>query len=293
MSLYMAVGFVLYKTGKITRTGSKEIASLLLYLVIPAVLIDSFCVPFSAEKLMQLGVSTLLGALALAIAIGVSRLLFPKAPIDHFAAAFSNAGFIGIPLVRQSLGSEAVFYLVGIITVLNILQWTYGAAVLRGTKEKFDAKSVVKNPIFVGAAIGFALFVTGIGDKLPSVLSGAIDGLANLNAPLAMLVLGVYLAQTKFVSLFTTPRLYWVSAVRLVLVPLVTLAALWLLPAASDMKLAVLVAAAAPVGANVAVYAQLYGKDYTYACQTVALSTLLSIPILPLIVALAQRAFGA
>ena len=43
------------------------------------------------------------------------------------------------------------------------------------------------------------------------------------------------------------------------------------------MKLAVLLAAACPVGSNVAVYAQLHGKDYPYAVETVVLSTLFSI----------------
>jgi predicted permease len=53
------------------------------------------------------------------------------------------------------------------------------------------------------------------------------------------------------------------------------------------MKLAVLLAAACPVGSNVAVYAQLHGKDYPYAVETVVLSTLFSILTIPAIVSLA------
>lgn len=291
MALYMAAGFALFKCGKITQTGSKDLGTLLLWLVIPAVIIDSFCVPFSWEKLQELGWSTLLGVIALALSILISRLMFPHAPIDHFAAAFSNAGFIGIPLVKESLGNEAVFYLVGIITILNILQWTYGSSVLGGNQSKLKLTSLLCNPIFTGAAIGFILFVSGIGGQLPTVVETAIDGVAATNAPLAMLVLGVYLAQTKLKSLILTPRLYIVSIARLILVPLITLLVFWAIPLHESMKLAVLIAAAAPVGANVAVYAQLYHLDYPYACKTVVLSTLLSIVTLPLLTAVAAKLF--
>ena len=120
MALYMALGFGLYKAGKITQEGSRALGTLLLWLVLPAVILDSFCVQLSPDRLEQLGTSALLGVLALEIALCVARLLYPEAPIDNFSAAFSNAGFMGIPLVREALGGEAVFYLVAtlILTVV-------------------------------------------------------------------------------------------------------------------------------------------------------------------------------
>lgn len=291
MFLYMLVGFALFKTGKITKQGSRELATLLLWLVIPTVLINSFCVSFSAEKLRQLMTSSLLGALALLAAMVVSRVLFPKAPIDDFASAFSNAGFMGIPLVQASLGAEAVFYVAGMIALLNILQWTYGVGILTGKKSAVTVKSVFCNPIMGGVLIGLALFLTGLGTRLPSVVGITLQGLAALNAPLAMLILGCYLAQTDLKKMVTSPRLYWVSAVRLVVIPLLTLLAFLPLPVTPQMKLAVFITAAAPVGANVAVYAQLHDLDYPYACQTVSLSTVLCMASMPLLLLLANTIF--
>ena len=143
------------------------------------------------------------------------------------------------------------------------------------------------NPITVGTAAGVVLFVTGLGSRLPGVLGGAIGGLAALNSPIAMLVLGIYMAQTSLKETVTSPRLYVLSAVRLLLIPAVTLALLTPLPVDLTMKYVILLGASAPVGANVAVYAQLYGKDYSYACRTVVLSTVLSILTLPVLVAAA------
>ena len=282
MFLYILAGFLLFKAKKLTVQGSRDMATLLLWLVIPTVIVNSFCVEFSMVKLQQLLLSSLLGAVALLLTVIVARLLFKSSPIDNFAAAFSNAGFMGIPLVTASLGSGAVFYLVGIIAILNILQWTYGVSILTGERGSASLKSIVGNPIMVGAVIGIILFVTGLGARLPSVVSTTLSGIAALNAPVAMLILGCYLAQTRIKDMFITPRLYWLSAVRLAVIPLVTLLVFWPLPLAAEMKLAVFISASAPVGANVAVYAQLHGMDYAYACQTVSISTLFSVVSLPL-----------
>lgn len=285
MALYMMLGVGLYKGGKISKQGSRELATLLLYLVMPAVLINSFCgIAATSQALGQLAVSGLLGGLALLLAILAARVCFPKSPIDHFAAAFSNAGFMGLPLVQAVLGSDAVFYVVGFVALLNILQWTYGVGVLTGQAKAFRPKTVLGNPITLSTLLGLALFVTGLGGRLPTGVTTALQGVAALNAPLGMLVLGVYLAQTRPAALVTTPRLYGVGAIRLLAIPLLTLALLWLVPVPREIKMAILLVAAAPVGSNVAVYAQLHEMDYSYACQTVALSTLLSVGTLPLIV---------
>lgn len=183
MALYMALGFGLYKAGKITQEGSRALGTLLLWLVLPAVILDSFCVQFSPDRLEQLGTSALLGVLALEIALCVARLLYPEAPIDNFSAAFSNAGFMGIPLVREALGGEAVFYLVAMITLLNILQWTYGAAVLRRQPFRPHLRNLVGNPLFVAGIAGLAVFVTGIGGRMPLLVQSAVNGISALNAP--------------------------------------------------------------------------------------------------------------
>lgn len=292
MALYIAIGFTLFKTKKITLAGSKDLASLLLWLVVPAVLINSFCVPYSPEKLREFGLSFLLGLLALGISMALAALLFRKDAIENLAVAFSNAGFMGIPLVRQSLGEDAVFYLVGFVAALNLFQWSYGLILLGGKKGKGSWKGILGSPVVVGSLIGFLLFVTGLGDKLPGVVEGALKGVVATNSPLAMIVLGVYLAQTELSSLVTTPRLYLLSGARLALIPLVTLVVFRFLPAPNAVKLAILVAAAAPVGSNAAVYAQLYDRDYPYACKAVAQSTVLSVFTLPLMVTLAQWVLG-
>ena len=84
-------------------------------------------------------------------------------------------------------------------------------------------------------------------------------------------------------------KLYLLSAVRLFIIPIICMAVLFFLPQEfAEMKMALLIVAACPTGSNVAVYAQLYDSDYSYAVETVIISTLLSIISIPLIVQLAE-----
>ena len=292
MFLYLMVGFILYRGKIITAAGSKELASLLVYLIIPAVIIKSFCTARTSQTLAALGISAAAGILLLAVSILIAKMMFRDRPIEHFAAAFSNAGFMGIPLIQAALGDTALLYIVPFIAVLNLLQWTYGADVLRHNHAKTNLRSVLVNPIMLGTGIGLLLFLTNLGTNLPDVLGTALNGICAMNTPLAMLVLGTYLAKEKLSTLFTRGKLYAVSAARLLLIPAVSALILLILPIDRTIKYAILIAASCPVGANVAVYAQLYEKDYAYASQTVVLSTLLSLLSLPIVVLLGGVVFG-
>lgn len=157
MAIYLLLGYALLRLGVISTAGSRDFAGLLVKLIIPAVIIQSFCVDFSAQKLLILAQSTFLAALLLGISMLVAHLIYRKAPLENFSAAFSNAGFMGIPLVRAVLGSEAVFYIVPFVALLNLLQWTYGMDVIcqRTTKRTFGqlCKQLLWNPPMVGSLI--------------------------------------------------------------------------------------------------------------------------------------------
>ena len=284
MFLYMFAGYILFRTDKLTIRGSRDIAAILVWLVIPAVIVNSFCVEFTRLKLIQLAESALISALGIGIAMIIAAVIFRKHPVDNFGCAFSNAGFVGIPLVQAALGNEAVFFIVAIVAMMNMLQWSYGVKVITGERSMIGLKHLIINPIFVSIIIGLIIFVTGAGIHLPDIISSTLSGISALNAPLAMLVLGSYLAQSDMKKMFTSAHLYWVSAVRLLLIPAVTLLAFRFIPVEHSIFLTVFIALSTPAGANVAVYANLYDADYPYACQVVAITTLISIITLPLMI---------
>lgn len=287
MFVYMAIGGLLFQKGLITKEGSKSLANLLLYVVLPCVVVKSFCVARTPERTSGLLVSFLAALGILLLAMAVSHLLFQKNPIDDFGAAFSNAGFMGFPLVAAVQGSEAIFYAAGFVALLNALQWTYGQSLISGDPGYRSPKAILKNPLVLSLLLGILIFCFEI--PMPAIASDLLAALSALNAPLAMVILGVYLAQTDPKTLFNDPHLYVVAAARLVLIPLLTILVLKLLPAEyAAIATTLVIVAAAPIGSNVAVYAQKLGKDYAYAVRGVCLSTLLSAITMPLLMLFAN-----
>lgn len=287
MFVYMAIGGLLFKKGLITKEGSKSLANLLLYAVLPCVVVKSFCVARTPERMRGLLVSFLAALGILLLAMAVSHLLFKKNPIDDFGAAFSNAGFMGFPLVAAVQGSEAIFYAAGFVALLNALQWTYGQSLISGDPSYRSPKAILKNPLVLSLLLGILIFCFEL--PVPAIASDLLAALAALNAPLAMVILGVYLAQTDARTLFNDPHLYVVAAARLVLIPLLTAQMLKLLPAQyAAITTTLVIVAAAPIGSNVAVYAQKLGRDYAYAVRGVCLSTLLSAITMPLLMLFAN-----
>lgn len=287
MLIYLLIGYLLYRKKLLTAQGSGEIGKLLLYVIMPVAIVKSYMKDFSAELLAGFLVSFAAAAVALALAILVSALVFRrKQAIRQFGAAFSNAGFIGIPLVQMTLGEDAVFYVASFVAILNILQWTYGVWIMTGDRSVISAKKIATNPIVVSLVVGLLLFFLPI--ELPALLTGVVGTIASMNGPLAMIVLGAYLAQIPLKDLFTDRLTYLCAFVRLLVIPLLTIALLCVVPEGfRTVKLAVLLAAAAPVGSNVAIFAQLYGKEYTDAVRDVCLSTVLCIATMPLVLGLA------
>ena len=114
MLVYIAIGFVLFRTKLVTKEGSKALTHVLLYVILPCVIVNSYRMERTAKSIRTVGWSLLLGLLVLVVAMVVSALIFRRRrPIDNFSSSFSNAGFMGIPLITAVMGSGAVSYIAG------------------------------------------------------------------------------------------------------------------------------------------------------------------------------------
>lgn len=284
MFLLAGVGLLLYRGGKISNEGSKSLGNILIFAVLPCVIVKGFMVERTAETMKALGISAVLAFATVVIAMLVSNVFFKKDPIAAFACSFSNPGFFGVPLIVAAQSASAVFYIAAFIGFINLFQWTYGVFLMTGKKDSISLKGFVKAPFFAAICIGLVLYFSGI--QLPELVTKTITTITQINTPLAMFTVGVYLAQADIAKMFARKQNYMIAVVRLIIIPLITVGLMKLIPGYFDLKQAILIAAACPTGSNIAVYAHLHGKDYPYAVETVVLTTLFSIVTIPLIVAL-------
>ena len=113
-----------------------------------------------------------------------------------------------------------MFYIAGFVALLNILQWTYGQAIL-GDAQAAKPLGVLKNPLVIAFAVGLLLYFLPI--TLPVIFTNAVSSVAACNAPVAMVILGVLLGNISPKRMFLSKEAWLVGGVRLLLIPLLTL----------------------------------------------------------------------
>lgn len=287
MALLAAVGVYLSRKGFLSAQGTKDLGAILLRVIIPCVIVRSYITEFSKERLAELALSAGLALTGFILAMGIAYLVYGKRRrLENFAAAFCNAGFIGIPLAQAIIGQQGVFYIAASVALLNLFQWTYGVYIMADRRDAISVKTIAKNPVVIAIVIGVALFVSQI--PVPAIIQSTLGYIADMNTPIAMILMGTYMARLPLKRLLDRRALGCVL-LRTVISPAVTLLVFCLLPISNpEIALAAFLAAATPVGANICVFAQQYDCDYEFSVVTVCLSTLLSVVTVPLLVTLAQ-----
>jgi len=289
MFLLIAVGVLLVKKGFLSEQGGKDLGSILLKVVIPCVILKSYITEYTPERARDLAVSAGMALMALLVAMAVSFVIFRrKYTIENFGASFCNVGFIGIPLIQAVLGEGAVFYLASFIALLNILQWTYGVFIMTGDKETIRLKVIASNPVVLAFLGGLLLFFLQV--PVPQVIVSTLGSMAAMNTPLAMIILGTYVAKMNIKDLFMAKSAYVCTIIRLIVVPVATLLVVMAIPGVKmEIRQVILIAACTPVGSNIAIFAKQYDKDYKLSVVTVCLSTLFCIVTVPVFYMFAER----
>lgn len=283
-------GFIFAKIFKVTENERKFLSKLLMYFINPCMVLNSFNREFESQKLLLLGIVVIL-SLIIHVMMIVLGVFTTKQKIDRLAIAFTNCGFIGIPLIRGVFGDEGIIFLMGYLAVFNILVWTYGYYQLSG---KINLIKVITNPNIVAVIFGIILFCMPF--TLPQVIARPLYMVADTNTAICMILVGVLLAdfhpsQSKEVF----PRLAKMSVLRLVVCSVINIAILFLaykltanLEDSRMVIFVVLICSMCPVATSIPSLACLFDQDAAYASLTVSITSILCILTLPSFVALAE-----
>lgn len=286
----MGVGAISRKARLIDECSIKGMVNLLLLVVTPALIVTVFQREYDPEMLKGLGIAFLLALLSHFAMMVLSLCLALKRSVDtkvvlRVATVFSNAGFMGIPLEEAVLGPKGVFFGIVYVVVFNLLMWSWGLKLMGG---KADKLKMMVNPGTVGIAIALPLFFFSA--KMPEVISKPVSMLAALNTPVAMLVIGYYLAGAKLKRVLVSFDAYASAFLRLTICPVLMILALVPFKNIFDyeMMIALVIPAAAPAGAMVTMFASKFRRDVDMSVGIVSGTTLLSIITMPPIIALAM-----
>lgn len=291
MFVILFMGIAIRKCGMIDEASNKRFSGILLNLVSPCVILMSYQINFDVQLLARLLQTAILTGISFALSIVLANICVKKNGnsdfgVERMAVIYSNCGFMGLPLIEGLLGSEGVFFMTAYITVFNLFVWSHGVMLMSGRASSFakTMKSLIQ-PSMIAIFVSLILFITGV--RFPSVIANPLSMIGKMNTPLAMLIAGANLADSDLLASLKRPRVYWLSALKLLVVPLITLVELMLLHPDRTVALTLLTAAACPAGTMGTLFALQYHKNGHYASELFAVTTVLSLITVSVMVVLA------
>lgn len=287
MFIIMVLAFLCYKLKMLGENANKALSDVLLHFVNPILIFVSYQTDFRKDMLLGLGASFLMAVISHGIFLLCARFLIRASEkqdylVERCSLIYTNCGFFGIPLVNGIFGSEGVLYLTAYITIFNLLIWSHCVSVFRNRTDVRSLLKVLKSPTILAILIGLPMLLFQI--HIPKLLLHSLEMIKELNTPMAMMVAGISLAQTDLKKVFKKPRLYYVSLLRMLALPILITGILKLLFGGGMVCEIMVIAGACPSATMVTMFALSYKRDYKYSSELFAFTNLLAVLTIPLII---------
>jgi len=302
--LLIAAGFFAGRAQWIRADAIKDLSNLIFLLLTPALLFRTM----SRVRVEQLDFTPVLAYfLAVIVLFGGTLLLQGfnrRAAVLALANTFSNTVMIGIALIGLMYGPEGLVTLFTLVSVHSLVLLTSATVVLelavaheqkRGGSDEVASASrhpvatvmmAVKNALLhpVPLPIIAGLLFAQTGFTIPAVVDKPLELMAAAFSPLALVLVGVTLANTRVGD-------HWRQALALagvknLLHPLLVFCLCRLLGVSGIPMSVMVVASALPIGANVFLFSQRYKVAEELITASVVVSTALALVSLTVVLIL-------
>lgn len=283
--IMITIGFLVKKKEMITREGQKNLTDLVIYIILPCNILNSFMVGNSQELHTQL-------FMVMVISIGiqifsslVGKLIYCKKELSHrmnlqYGMICSNAGFLGNPIAEGMFGETGIAMANVFLLPLRIMMWSSGLAIYaRSNDWKANIKKVITHPCILSCLLGIVIMCLQI--SIPTVLNNVIQTIGRCNTALSMLIIGMILAQADLRLLFDM-EVFTYSVLRLVMMPALVYGMCRLFSIPYLVTGICVILTGMPAGATTSILASKYHADEVFATKLVVGSTVLSMVTIPL-----------
>lgn len=201
--------------------------------------------------------------------------------------AVGNSMFIALPIAQALYGDYAVMIVSVSCLPFNLLLYSYGTWRLRGGYGgRLRIRDMFSTPM-LATLLGILIMVSGI--PVPHVLMSLFSSMNGATMPMSMMVIGASLGSVSLLDAFRNRQLALLSAVRLILIPVLSWLFCRLLTSDSVLLMTSMIIAAAPSAVMISVLSVQYGKDGVYSSEGVLHTTVCSMLSIPLLVAVLSR----
>ena len=307
----IAAGFALSKCKILPDGSGKVMAKLETWIFCPALSFMTmvrFCTAESiGAHLTNIILATTGVALSVALAIFLSRFFVKEKSAERnvytYALAFANGGYAGDPIVLALFGDVVLSYYKLFYLPFSLMINSWGIGVLMPPSEQNNCfwKRLLNAPT-VAMLAGLAMGLSGLGKYLPAFFVNTLDSLRACMGPVAMLLAGVTIAKYDFLSMLKKKKIYAVTGLRLVVLPMVIVSFIFCLKnlanallgtsIGNDVLFLTFFGTATALGMNTVVFPEAYGGNPETGAGMAMISHTLCILSIPLMYALMVAVFG-
>lgn len=226
---------------------------------------------------------------------------FPReeSNVLELAMIMPNDGFMGFPVTLIFFGDFGLLLMLAHNAAMNLFTFTYGIKLIKrnftdkrkATPGRFfkAALKLMVNPNILALIIGFVLSL--LGGIIPAAVDEYLVYLGNISTPMAMIFIGSSLAGYDFKDIIKSRVIIEASAVKLILLPLITVGVVYFLPLDPMLKAVVVLGACFPVAATASMLSEQEGQDPGPSSKTLFLSTVASLVTVPVSINLIELLF--
>ena len=225
-------GYIVVKTKLFKSEDSNVLSNLAIYVAVPFFIVSStVSIDLTGEMAINLLLVALFYSVFMVLAIFLAKLFIKKkdekglSGLERFCVIFANNGFIGLPLAEAVFGptSPILAYIV-VINVINVtMLMVLGSYMFSGDKSSISLKGIVKSPAVIAFVIAIIINLIGVKEVSSEVIYYS-NYLKSLVTSISMTILGMKFADVKISALFTSKKLYYISLLKLVVVPVIVIA---------------------------------------------------------------------
>ena len=295
--IMIAIGYLLAYKKFIDDKAINLITTIVINISLPMMMINTILSNFTKKMLIADSSGLIVPFVTIGSCFVIAKLVakIVKVKINRrglFVSMFfnSNTIFMGLPVNLALFGEKSVPYVLLYYIANTTFFWTLGVYEITkdGNKRavKFSPTDIIKkilSPPLMGFLVGMGLVLLNI--KLPLFLMDTSKNLGNLTTPLSMFFIGASICLVNIKSVNFSLDIIWVLIGRFVISPVLVILIAPIFNIPHLMSSVFVIQAAMPVMANSAIISRAYNSDYDFASLMIAISTIGTLIVIPVLMA--------
>lgn len=294
----LGVGFYLNKKDILDAGTCKKLSFMIVNFTSPLLIVSSagqVSADSQGDIMLLLIAGLALHCIFPLLSAAITRLIHPPADCRGTYSSMlmhANVAFMGYPVVQALYGESSIFYSTIFNLGFNLLFYSYTLFLYdrdAGRTSRFNPRRLVNSGTL--AAV-LALVIPFFGITLPDIVLQPCSFIGSVTTPLSMLIIGSNMANYPLHDLFSEKKLYVVTFIRLLVMPVLTAVYMSLF---TDNPLLICITAMTigmPVASMVAMASSQYEKQGRIASISVVMSTLCSMVTIPVLAVILKFWFG-